>query len=101
MQKKSFFHLLFLYLYLCRMENDEFRTVVRQSEGSYSELRSKFLAFAYPVNSVDAAMEIVTHMKRKYYDARHVAYAYMIGVPDGSPSSFARNRASETPIMYA
>lgn len=58
---------------------DEYKTIVSISEGTYSELRSKFLAFAHPVTSVDEAMSIVEQYQKKYYDARHVCWAYMIG----------------------
>lgn len=58
---------------------DEYKTIKDKSEGTYSELRSKFLAFAHPVSSVEEAMEWVDHYQRKYYDARHVCWAYMLG----------------------
>ena len=58
---------------------DEYRTIKGAGQGFYSELRSKFLAFAYPVENADEAMHIISGMKREYHDARHVAYAYMIG----------------------
>ena len=57
---------------------DEYRTIKGAGQGFYSELRSKFLAFAYPVENADEAMHIISGMKREYHDARHVAYAYMI-----------------------
>lgn len=58
---------------------DEYLTIKDKSEGSYSELRSKFLAFAYPVKTVDEAMALVEQFGRRYYDARHVCWAYMLG----------------------
>ena len=76
---------------------DEYRTIKGAGQGFYSELRSKFLAFAYPVENADEAMHIISGMKREYHDARHVAYAYMIGADcnvfrcndDGEPSGTA------------
>lgn len=59
--------------------NDSYKTIKCKSEGTYSELRSKFLAFAHPVNTVDEAMSLVEQYQKKYYDARHVCYAYMLG----------------------
>ena len=67
------------------------------SEGSYSEKRSRFLAFAHHVETAAEVKTIVDQYKRKYYDARHVCYAYMLGVSretfrtvdDGEPSSTA------------
>ena len=58
---------------------DEFKTIKDKSEGSYSELRSKFLAFAHHVTTVEEAMALVEQYQKKYYDARHVCWAYMIG----------------------
>lgn len=58
---------------------DEYRTIEQTSEGTYSELRSKFLAFAHPVRTVDEAMAYVEQYQRRYYDARHVCWAYMLG----------------------
>lgn len=58
---------------------DEFKTINDKSEGTYSELRSKFLAFAHHVTTIDEAMALVEQYQKKYYDARHVCWAYMIG----------------------
>ncbi len=58
---------------------DTFRTITSTSEGIYTEKRSKFLAFAIPVESVDEVKDIVAEYQKKYYDARHVCYAYMLG----------------------
>lgn len=66
-------------------------------EGYYTEKRSKFLAFAHHVETVEEAMDIIADYRKKYYDARHCCYAYMIGPDrdvfrandDGEPSSTA------------
>lgn len=58
---------------------DEYRTIKSLSEGQYSEKRSKFLAFALPVENVDEVRELVAQYQKKYHDARHACYAYMIG----------------------
>ena len=76
---------------------DEFKTIATTSEGYYTEKRSKFLAFAHHVESVDEVKDIVAGYRKKYYDARHVCYAYMLGAErlefrandDGEPSSTA------------
>ena len=76
---------------------DEYRTIASTSEGYYTEKRSKFLAFAHHVESVDKVKELLAAYRKKYYDARHVCYAYMLGVErtefrandDGEPSSTA------------
>ncbi|MCF0196474.1 MAG: YigZ family protein, partial [Bacteroidaceae bacterium] len=48
---------------------DEYKTIAATSEGNYSELRSKFLAFAHPVTTVEEAMTLVESYQKKYYDA--------------------------------
>ena len=58
---------------------DSFRTISQPSEGIYTEKRSKFLAFAIPVESVEEIKDIIAQYQKKYYDARHVCYAYMLG----------------------
>ena len=76
---------------------DEFKTISAISEGYYTEKRSKFLAFAHHVESVDEVKDILAAYRKKYYDARHVCYAYMLGAEradfrandDGEPSSTA------------
>ena len=67
------------------MDNDKYKTIKEKAigEGFYSEKRSKFLAFAHHVDSVEEALEIVKAYKKKYYDARHCCYVYRIG-PDGT-----------------
>ena len=58
---------------------DSYRTIKALAEGTYSEKRSKFLAFAMPVSSVEEVKQLVADYQKKYYDARHVCYAYMLG----------------------
>jgi uncharacterized YigZ family protein len=76
---------------------DEYKTIATTSEGYYTEKRSKFLAFAHPVKTLDEVKDIIAGYRKKYYDARHVCYAYMLGAErtdfrandDGEPSSTA------------
>lgn len=58
---------------------DTYLTIKAPSEGQYTEKRSKFLAFAFPVSSVEEIKTILAEYQKKYYDARHVCYAYMLG----------------------
>ncbi|MDE5811339.1 MAG: YigZ family protein [Muribaculaceae bacterium] len=61
------------------MAADCFSTISQPSEGIYREKMSKFMAFAHPVASVDEAKEIIKQYQKKYFDARHVCWAYMLG----------------------
>jgi len=76
---------------------DEYKTIKTEGEGYYTEKRSKFLAFAHHVTTVEEIKDILAQYRKKYYDARHVCYAYMLGPErtefrandDGEPSSTA------------
>ncbi|WP_033148754.1 YigZ family protein [Prevotella sp. P6B1] len=76
---------------------DEYKTLKTEGEGYYTEKRSKFLAFAHHVETLDEIKELLAGYRKKYYDARHVCYAYMLGAErlefrandDGEPSSTA------------
>ena len=76
---------------------DEYKTIASTSEGYYTEKRSKFLAFAHHVENIDDIKKLLADYRKKYYDARHVCYAYMLGPErtdfrandDGEPSSTA------------
>ena len=61
------------------MEEDIYKTIEVAGEGIYSEKRSKFLAFAIPVLTLDDVKREVEAYQKKYYDARHVCYAYRLG----------------------
>ena len=76
---------------------DEYKTIKSGGEGYYTDKRSKFLAFAHHVSTVDEIKDLLADYRKKYYDARHVCYAYMLGPErlefrandDGEPSSTA------------
>lgn len=77
--------------------NDSYWTLAASAEGEYSEKRSKFLAYAYPVTTEEEALERVREVRARYYDARHVCWAYRLGPTgelyrtndDGEPSGTA------------
>ena len=78
---------------------DVYKTISenKTGEGYYTEKRSKFLAFSHHVETADDVKEIVAQYRKKYFDARHVCWAYMLGHErtdfrandDGEPSSTA------------
>lgn len=76
---------------------DTYRTISDLSEGYYTEKRSRFLSFALPVRTPDEVKTQLDIYRKKYYDARHVCWAYMLGPDrttfrandDGEPSSTA------------
>lgn len=77
---------------------DTYKTISDKiGEGYYTEKRSKFLAFSHHVTSLDEIKSLLAVYRKKYYDARHVCYAYVLGSErndyrandDGEPSSTA------------
>lgn len=77
--------------------DDTYHTIRDLSEGYYTEKRSRFLSFALPVRTPDEVKTLIDAYRKKYYDARHVCWAYMLGPDrttfrandDGEPSSTA------------
>lgn len=75
----------------------KYKTISKPSEGIYKEKGSKFLSFIIPVNNVDEIKVFLEQYRKKYFDARHVCYAYMLGEErdifrvndDGEPSGTA------------
>jgi len=73
---------------------DLIRTLKHTSEGIYKEKGSKFLSFAMPIESEEQIKLTLDKFKKRYYDARHICYAYMLGddkmkfraYDDGEPS---------------
>jgi len=76
---------------------DTYKTIAAPSEGIFKDKGSKFLCFAYPVETGPEAMEKVSMLKDKYHDARHFCFAYVLGFnkeqwrenDDGEPSGSA------------
>ena len=58
---------------------DTFKTIVAPCEGVFTEKRSKFIAMAFPVTTLDEIKEHLAECQKKYFDARHVCYAYRLG----------------------
>jgi uncharacterized YigZ family protein len=61
------------------MFEDTYKTIAKPSEGSYSEKRSKFLAYAFPVQNEQEVKARLTEIQKKHWDARHHCYAYILG----------------------
>jgi uncharacterized YigZ family protein len=61
------------------MFEDVYKTIAKPAEGSYSEKRSKFLAYAFPVQNEQEVKQRLTEIQKKHWDARHHCYAYILG----------------------
>lgn len=78
-------------------ESDTYKSISAPSQGIYKDKGSKFLSFAFPVQTEEEVKPIIDSLKKEYYDARHHCYAYRIGQfgdiwranDDGEPSSTA------------
>ena len=75
----------------------KFLTIGSVGKGEYTEKKSRFLGEIHPVNDEQEAAEIVQQARKKYYDARHHCYAWILGddgarkkaADDGEPSGTA------------
>lgn len=61
------------------MQEDTYKTIQESAEAIYTEKRSKFIAIALPVRTLSEVKSLLEEYQKKYYDARHVCYAYMLG----------------------
>ena len=79
------------------MEPDSYNTIEKEGEGVFKDRGSKFIARAFPVETEEQVKEILTELRKEYYDARHHCYAYRINPEveqfrsndDGEPSGTA------------
>ncbi|MDX9940852.1 MAG: YigZ family protein [Bacteroidales bacterium] len=79
------------------MTDDTYLTIENPSKGFYKDKGSKFIALAWPVDNEEQIQEILTSVKKEYYDARHHCYAWILGHEgdhyrvndDGEPSGTA------------
>lgn len=79
------------------MNGDTYQTIEGPSKGQFKNKGSRFLAFAYPVNSEEDARNILQNLRKEYHDARHHCYAWVLNAPgdqtrssdDGEPSGTA------------
>ncbi len=74
---------------------DTYNTIAAPATGLYKDKGSKFLAYAFPVDTEAEVKQHVQQLKKEFFDARHHCYAYRIGLAgeqwrandDGEPSS--------------
>lgn len=78
--------------------SDTYLTLKQPAEAQLTEKRSRFLAFVHHVADEAEAKALAAQYKKKFYDARHVCYAYVVGYgpqqvtraqDDGEPSGTA------------
>ena len=77
--------------------SDEYKTITEPVQGSFRDKGSRFLAFAFPVVSEQEIKLHLETLRKKYYDATHHCYAYVLGFDksayrvndDGEPSGTA------------
>ncbi|MGQ7870330.1 YigZ family protein [Sunxiuqinia sp. sy24] len=76
---------------------DSFRTITEAAEGLFKDKGSKFIAYAFPVETEDEIKEHIQELKKAHHSARHHCYAWRLGASqkrfrandDGEPSSTA------------
>ena len=76
---------------------EAYKAVYEGKTGELVEKKSRFIATVFSIESEEEALEKVAAMKKKYWDARHNCYAYVVGdnneiqrfSDDGEPSQTA------------
>ena len=61
------------------METNGYCAVYEGGQGEIVEKKSRFIATVLPIETEEEALEFIAKMKKKYWDARHNCYAYVIG----------------------
>ena len=57
----------------------EIKTVYSGGQGELVEKKSRFIANIRPVRTEEEALSFIEQMRKKYWDARHNCFAYVIG----------------------
>ncbi len=57
---------------------EEYRTVLQEASAELVEKRSRFIAIVKPIRTEAEAVELLENLKKKYWDARHCVYAYIL-----------------------
>ena len=76
---------------------EKYKVVYKGGQDEIIEKKSRFIATVAPVESEEKALAFIEAMKKKYWDARHNCFAYVIGErgqlagcsDDGEPSQTA------------
>ena len=56
-----------------------YRVITAEGTGEIIEKKSRFIANVFSVDSIEQAEERIAQMQKKYWDARHNCYAFVIG----------------------
>lgn len=56
----------------------DYLVAMDEAAGEYSEKHSRFLGFITPVDSEEKALKVIAEKRKKYWDARHIVYAYIL-----------------------
>ncbi len=73
-----------------------YRTIAAPASAKFTEKMSRFIGFAWPVASVGEAKERIAALQREYCDARHVCWAWVIGVDNPATHSTHNGEPSGT-----
>jgi uncharacterized YigZ family protein len=84
------------------MKPFSFSTISGPTEGFYKDKGSKFISFAYPVKDSAEVKQYIDQLRKKYYDARHHCYAWIIGAARENSRAFddgEPNHSAGDPIL--
>lgn len=58
---------------------EKYKTVEKPAEAYLNVNRSKFYSFIYPINSQQEVKQILAQLHKRFHDATHIVYAYVLG----------------------
>ncbi|PIP54283.1 MAG: YigZ family protein [Bacteroidetes bacterium CG23_combo_of_CG06-09_8_20_14_all_32_9] len=79
------------------MGYDSYLTISAPSQGLFKDRKSRFIGLAFPISNEDSFKKILKELRKKYNDASHYCYAYILGLQrnkfhsgdDGEPANTA------------
>jgi len=80
------------------MAADTYQSIAQMPEPAiFKDRKSKFIGYAFPVETVEEVKPLIDQLKKEHHSARHWCYAYRIGIDkvaerandDGEPSNSA------------
>lgn len=76
---------------------DKYKTIKEPAQGYFLDRGSKFYSFAYPVESEEQVKKILKQLHKKYHNARHIVYAYILDDKNARASDAGEPSGSSGP----
>ena len=82
------------------MEKDVYCLCMEEAHGEIIEKKSRFIADIVPVKDEEEALEFIESVRKKFWDARHHCYAYIVGDKDARMTENLQKLPEDLCLMY-